>query len=156
MTVFLQADGDRAKIYASLDNTTYGPLHLAVIHRTARFEEPAAPAGKLHLLDDFFGFYGYPSNVVAWVDATRLHIEELGTTGGRSVPEVARYLGIDPERMAEAANRESVVDGLYDPEGNPIFLDRFEDNWAAGDLTGLYVNPDAYRFKAWLSLEVGV
>jgi len=156
MTIFLQADDDRALIYASAEGTMYGPLSLAAIHRTARFEERATPAGKLHLLDDFFGFYGYPSDAIAWVEATRLRIEELGTTGGQSVPDVARHLGIDPERLAEAANRESVVDGLYDPEGNPIFLDRFEDNWAAGDLSGLYLNPDAYRFKAWLSLEIGV
>jgi hypothetical protein len=147
MITFLQADDDRTQIYASVDGdgppTLYGPLRLGEIQPTARFAEPATPPARLHRLDDFFDFYGYPSDVVEWVDVTRRGIEELGTTGGRSVSDVATLLAVDPDRLAEAANRESVVDGLYDPEGNPIFLDRFEDNWAAGDLSGLYLNPAA-------------
>jgi hypothetical protein len=115
MITFLQADDDRALIYALADVDGQA---------TARFEEPATPAGHLHRLDDFFGFYDYPSDVVTFVEATRKGIAELGTPGGRSVSAWPRGWASIRTAWPRRPNRESVVDGLYDSEENPVFLDR--------------------------------
>ncbi|GIH21333.1 hypothetical protein [Rugosimonospora africana] len=49
---------------------------------------------------------------------------------------------------------EALVPGAYDPVGDPRHHLGFTSNWAVGDPTGrVSINPDAYRFKAWLSLE---
>jgi hypothetical protein len=50
--------------------------------------------------------------------------------------------------------REAVIPGAQNPAGDPMYQDGFAGNWAVADPAGrASINPDAYRFKAWLSLE---
>jgi hypothetical protein len=119
----------------------------------------AARAGELHDLEDFYRFYGYPPDVVAWVEATQLsdptaRSYSLYQRGGRDIDDVIARLGVDSRALYEASDGEIAVPGHYDPEGNPLFINHFGDNWAIGDLSGWRaIDPRHYRFKAWLSFH---
>ncbi len=173
----LQRDSVRGEIFALVDDGGapfgYGPLRLNEIW-LQYYADPsptdapgdpelgaslAAGAG-FHLLDDFFRFYGYPDDVIAWIEATPLRDPRphLGYSpyegGGREAADVAARLGLDEQRLRLAGYDEGIMHGSYDPAGDEVFYTAFDDNWAVADPTGrVTVNPNAYRFKAWLSME---
>lgn len=173
---FLQDNADRREIFAVVTGAGpalgFGPLTMGRLYE-ALFTEPVsnpwgpkgdaalgadltARASELHPLDDFFRFYEYPPDVVAWIEATPVDDRsEQGTAGsaGRDLDEVARRLGLDRKRLLRAAGTESIVENAFDPAGDPMHRPTFFANWAAGDETFLAINPNAYRFKAWLSME---
>lgn len=176
---FLQNNRDRREIYAVVrrpgGTVGYGPLALEQVDsglfgdadrqsrlgpgNAALAASLAERAGEFHDLEDFYRFYGYPSDVLDWVESTDLG----GTTGpsqtwfqdgGRDIDEVADRLGVDRAALYRAADQEIVDPSGYDPEGNPLFYPRFWRNWAIGDLSGWRsINPRSYRFKAWLSFH---
>jgi len=163
---FLQDNRDRRRIFALVTGAGpvlgFGPLTLDAVSAglyTEPYPSPwhprgdaalgarlGAQRGELHDLRDFYRFYGYPPETVSWVEAT--------PPGGRDDTEVAARLGIDPDRLYRAAMREALIPGAQDPAGDPMYQDGFADNWAVANPAGqVGINPDAYRFKAWLSLE---
>jgi hypothetical protein len=163
---FLQDNRDRRQIFAVVTEggsaLGFGPLALDAIYAglyTEPYPSPWHPrgdpalgdrltahGGDLHDLRDFYRFYGYPPQLVSWVEAT--------PPEGRDETEVAARLGVDPQRLHRAAMREAVIPGAQDPAGDPVYQDGFADNWAVANPAGqVSVNPDGYRFKAWLSLE---
>jgi hypothetical protein len=176
---FLQGNRDRREIYAVVDRGGvgygYGPLPLEQVD-TSLFGGPSRPsrmgpgdpalaaslaarADDFHDLEDFFRFYGYPPDVVDWVEATDLR-GVTGTSqtsfqdGGRDIDEVIDRLGVDSVALYQASDGEIVDPSGFDPEGNPLFYPRFWHNWAIGDLSGWRaINPRNYRFKAWLSFH---
>ena len=172
---FVQHNQDRRQIYAIAERdgtgVAYGPLPLDEIHehlyRSGDRRGPgdpelarqlAARSGEFHDLDDFFRAYGYPPDVVAWVDATpidnRRNRSGYFIGGGYDPADVAARLGIDEQVLNEAAWPETYDPRSRDPEGDPMFYDIFWDNWAIGDLSGVRkINPNGYRFKAWLSFN---
>jgi hypothetical protein len=176
---FLQSNRDRREIYAVVERDGtgygYGPLPLEQIDarlfggpgRPSRLGpgDPAlaaslaARAGECHDLEDFYRFYGYPPDVIDWVESTDLRgpdVMSLGwfRAGGRDIAEVSRRLGVDSVALYEGSDGEVADPGNYDPEGNPLFYPEFWENWAVGDLSGRRsVNPRSYRFKAWLSFH---
>lgn len=161
----LQDNRDRRQIFALVtrDGSVlgFGPLDMDLIF-VGLYAEPypspwhphgdpalgaalAARRGELHDLADFYGFYAYPPGLLAWIASTPLE--------GWDESEVAGRLGIGPERLHRAAMREAVVPGAQDPTGDSLYQDGFADNWAVANPAGqVRINPDAYRFKAWLSL----
>jgi hypothetical protein len=116
-----------------------------------------APAAGYHDLADYYRFYGYPPEVIAWIEATEL--DDPRARGpyhdvGRAEDEVVRRLGLDRDRVHDAAMVEALVPDAQDAAGDPRYHHGFSSNWAVADPTGrVTINPDAYRFKAWLSLE---
>jgi len=176
---FLQNNRDRREIYAMVrrpsGTVAYGPLALEQVdsalfgdaNRPARLGpgDPALAAslaqraGEFHDLEDFYRFYGYPPDVVEWVESTDLSdTHGLSNSwfqrGGRDIDEVAPRLGVDRATLYRAANHEIVDPTGHDPEGNPLFYPRFWRNWAIGDLSGWRsINPRSHRFKAWLSFN---
>ena len=109
---FLQNNRDRRQIYAVVDRGGvgygYGPLPLEQVdaslfggpYRPSRVGpgDPAlaaslaARADEFHDLEDFFRFYGYPPDVVDWVEATDLR----GVTGTSKLPGSRRAAGTSP------------------------------------------------------------
>lgn len=162
----LQDNVDPRQIFAlvSRDGSVlgFGPLEIDLIY-VGLYAEPypspwhppgdpalgsalAARRAELHDLGDFYAFYGYPPDLLAWIAST--------PPEGWDEAEVATRLGIEPERLHRAAMREATVPDAQDPAGDPLYQDGFTDNWAVADPAGqVGINPDAYRFKAWLSLE---
>lgn len=73
---------------------------------------------------------------------------------GPLIDDVIARLGVDGRALYEASDAEIAVPGHDDPEGNPLFINHFGDNWAIGDLSGWRaIDPRHYRFKAWLSFH---
>jgi hypothetical protein len=164
---FLQRNDDRRQIFVTVDadgrRVAFGPLGLDEVD-CERYVVPgglvwrglgdealardlSARAGEFHDLDDFYRAYGYPADILDWVEATDLRF-------GREVDEVADRLGLDVALLDEASWQEAHVQGSFDPEGNYLFHHGFGDNWAIGDLSGRSsINPNNYRFKAWLSFH---
>ncbi len=174
---FLQSDEDRRQIFAVSTGEGaalgFGPLSMDEIY-AERYESPTplpwfppgdealaatltARAGDFHDLADYYRFYGYPPEVISWIEATELvNPEALGPyhERGRTEAEVVERLGLDRERVHDAAMIEALMPGAYDAEGEPMYHHGFTSNWAVGDPSGrVSINPGAYRFKAWLSLE---
>jgi hypothetical protein len=176
---FSQSNRDRREIYAVVERDGgrygYGPLTYEQI-RASLSGGPSRPsplgpgdpelaaslaarAGEFHGLEDFYRFSGYPADVVAWVEATQLsdptaRSYSLYQRGGRDIDDVITRLGVEGRSLLEASDAEVAVPGHYDPEGNPLFLHHFGDNWAIGDLSGWRaIDPRHYRFKAWLSFH---
>jgi hypothetical protein len=172
---FLEEDGDRRRIFALVrggpDPVGHGPLSLDEVYYeryVAAHLSPDSPGDRrlgwdlavgtgFHDLDDFFRFYGYPADLVGWVEATPLTVGWHGfyrvRTVGRRLDEVARRFGLGHDRLREAALAEALRPDS-EPSGEVSHYDIFGDNWAVKDHGGrVTINPDAYRFKAWLSLE---
>lgn len=175
----VQRNSAPADIYALVGGPDgpvgYGPLAMDLISveryadpsRRSRPGDPAlgaelvAAESDFHPLDDFFRFYHYPDDLIEWIEATPLHSEAaregLGwyEGGGRDSAEVARRLNIDEARLRWAGMEEGAVPGARDPAGDPVYYSGFGgNNWAVADPSGrVTINPNAYRFKAWLSLE---
>jgi hypothetical protein len=173
---FLQSNRDRREIYAIVDRggspAAYGPLTyeqvdcrlLGAESRLGRGDAALAASllgrgSELHDLDDFYRFYGYPPDVVDWVESTPLRGPEVGSTswfqgGGRELDDVVRRLGLDRATLYRATHAEVADPGNLDAAGDPVFYPAFWDNWAIGDLSGRRsINPRSYRFKAWLSFH---
>lgn len=164
---FVQKDDDRRQIFALVRRdgrmVAFGPLTADLVDR-GRYEGPRGAAARgqgdealarelavrgdeFHDLDDFYPVYGYPPEVLEWVESTDL-------TVGRELDDVARRLGIDRSLLREASWHESHDPGAVDAEGNTLFYPVFWDNWSVGDMAGRYtINPKSYRFKAWLSFH---
>ncbi len=175
---FLQSNRDRRQIFAVVTGdgpaVAFGSLALNQIY-AGLYTEPyptrwhprgdealavdlAARAGDFHDLDDFYRFHGYSAELIDWVEATPLNIPTEGMggdmDGGREESEVVERFGLDRERLVDAAFREGIVPGAFDPAGDPLYHVMFDANWAVVDPSGhVRINPKAYRFKAWLSLE---
>lgn len=174
---FLQSNSDRRQIFAVATGGRpaegFGPLDVDQVGDelyTDQYPAPYRPVGdaalaadlmarsdEFHPLDDFFHFYGYPPDVIAWIEATELNTSGGGgwyTGGGREAAEVAERLGLDEQRLRDAGMDEGIVPGAYDPAGDPLYQHGFGSNWAVADPSGrVTINPNARRFKAWLSLE---
>ena len=173
----LQRNDDRSQIYGLVTAGAalgVGPLALADINlddldlalevgEIADAElgrRLVSDAGAFHPLDAFFHFYGYPPDVIEWIESTPLSDANLPPTaytlyggGGREVADVAARLQLDPARLQAAASAEGSAGGV-DSAGDPLFYTQFDENWAVADASGyVTINPNAYRFKAWLSLE---
>jgi hypothetical protein len=172
---FWQSNHDQREVFAVVTEgraqpLAYGPLALDEI-RADRYLRPrpwdsagdpalaadlAARADQFHDLEDFYRFFGYHADVLTWAESTQVNVPARHgmIQGGRDVADVASRLGLDGERLREAASAESVAPGEVDPEGSPVYHSAFWDNWAVGGPSGpLLVNPASYRFKAWLSFH---
>jgi hypothetical protein len=174
----VQRNADRTKIFAVVTTADgelgYGPLTIGGVwldlydgsgpevvpgdpHLGA---ELTGPAAEVHPLDDYYRFYGYSPDVIEWIEATPLSDERAAQSfgryegGGRKSADVAERLGLDLDRLNHDGYDEGVMPGHYDPSGDPAFFPGFgAGNWAVSDPSGrVKVNPNAYRFKAWLSL----
>ncbi len=114
---------------------------------------------ELHELADYFHFYHYPADVVAWIEATPVVgaqvYEFRWARAGRTVVEVAQRLGLDAKVLDQAGADESWGEGAYDAAGDPLYHMSFNGNWAMGEAAyePVRIDPDALRFKLWLSLE---
>lgn len=164
---FLQDNHDRRRIFTLVTQpgrppVGYGPLTLGEIWRgwytepqavTLRAGDPdlgtrlGARRDETHDLEDYFEFYGYPSEVIGWVDST--------PPDGYDIHEVVQRLGLDFSALFRDSYTEALMpDNATDAAGDPLFISGFVGNWAVSDLTGQAdINPRAYRFKAWLSFH---
>jgi len=173
---FLQNNAERTQIFALASgdgmDVGFGPLampqiYLDLYHTTppsawhprgdpALGADLTARAAEFHLLDDFFHVYGYPPDLIAWIEATVLRDPDARgpyDDVGRPAEEVAERLGLDVERLRRAGAAEGIVEGQLDPAGDPLYHYTFGSNWAVADPAGrVTINPNSYRFKAWLSL----
>jgi hypothetical protein len=165
--LIVQATADRRRIYAVAtdehgESLGYGPLTLDQLNvrRLANpYQSVWPPAGSpdlaadiaahpdaYHRLEAYFHVYGYPADVIAWIGST--------PADGYDYREVAARLGLDEQRLWRAGLLEGETGGT-DAASDTMFFPCLADNWAVTNMTGqVAVNPNALRFKAWLSLEI--